>query len=81
LFDAEALQLLCFVLAAFDAGIGLDMLTRLYRALDAANGDEAVAHLADLRRLVERRRQALTDLDAQLTFQLNELARDAEVSP
>jgi len=81
LFDAEALQRLCFVRAAFEAGIGLDMLTRLYRALGAANGDEAVAHLADLRRLVERRRQALTDLDAQLTFQLNELARDAEESP
>ncbi|KSW27508.1 MULTISPECIES: mercury resistance co-regulator MerD [unclassified Pseudomonas] len=81
LFDAEALQRLCFVRAAFEAGIGLDILTRLCRALDVANGDEAVARLAELRHLVERRRQALTDLEAQLTFQLTELARDAEVSP
>ncbi|HCR1518686.1 mercury resistance co-regulator MerD [Cupriavidus taiwanensis] len=81
LFDAEALQRLCFVRAAFEAGIGLDILTRLCRALDAADGDEAVARLAELRQLVERRRQALADLEAQLTFQLTELARHAEVSP
>src|SRR3990167_825947 len=73
LFDADALKRLCFVRAAFEAGIGLDMLTRLCRALDAADGDEAVVHLADLRQLVECRRQALTDLETQLTFQLNGL--------
>lgn len=81
LFDAEALQRLCFVRAAFEAGIGLDMLTRLCRALDAADGAEAVAHLNELCQLVKHRHQALTDLEAQLTFQLNGLARDAEVSP
>ena len=81
LFDVEALQRLCFVRAAFEAGIGLDLLTRLCRALDAADGNEAVTHLAGLRQLVERRRQALTDLEAQLTFQLTELARDTEISP
>jgi len=37
------------VWAAFEAGISLDMLTRLCRALDAADSDKAVAHLADLR--------------------------------
>ena len=81
LFDADALKRLCFVRAAFEAGIGLDMLTRLCRALDAADGDEAMVHLADLRQLVECRRQALTDLEVQLTFQLNGLTRNAEVAP
>jgi MerR family mercuric resistance operon transcriptional regulator len=35
LFDDAALQRLCFVRAAFEAGIGLDALARLCRALDA----------------------------------------------
>ena len=50
---------LCFVRAAFEAGIGLDLLARLCRALDAADGDEAAAQLAVLRQFVERRREAL----------------------
>lgn len=45
LFDDAALQRLCFVRAAFEAGIGLDALARLCRALDAADGDEAAAQL------------------------------------
>ncbi|MFO9758427.1 mercuric resistance transcriptional repressor MerD, partial [Salmonella enterica] len=40
LFDDAALQRLCFVWAAFEAGIGLGALARLCRALDAANCDE-----------------------------------------
>jgi MerR family mercuric resistance operon transcriptional regulator len=56
------------------------MLTRLCRALDAAGDDEAVVHLANLLQLLERRRQALADLEAQLTFQLTELAHDTEIS-
>ena len=48
LFDDAALQRLCFVRAAFEAGIGLDALARLYRALDAADADEAAAQLAVL---------------------------------
>ncbi|EIL36836.1 mercuric resistance transcriptional repressor MerD, partial [Acinetobacter baumannii] len=39
LFDDTALQRLRFVRAAFEAGIGLDALARLCRALDAADGD------------------------------------------
>lgn len=66
LFDGEALQRLCFVRAAFEAGIGLDMLTRLCRALDAEDGDHAAAQLADMRRFVEFRCRTLADLDAQL---------------
>ncbi len=43
LFDDAALQRLCFVRAAFEAGIGLDALARLCRALDAADCDETAA--------------------------------------
>ncbi len=65
-FDDAALQRLCFVRAAFEAGIGLDALVRLCRALDAADGDQTTAQLAVLRQVVERRREALADLDAQM---------------
>ena len=65
-FDAATLQRLCFVRAAFEAGIGLDALGRLCRALDAADGDQTAAQLAVLRQVVERRREALADLDAQM---------------
>ncbi len=44
-FDDAALQRLCFVRAAFEAGIGLDALARLCRALDAADGAQAAAQL------------------------------------
>ena len=47
-FDDAALQRLCFVRAAFEAGIGLDALARLCRALDAADGAQAAAQLAVL---------------------------------
>lgn len=67
LFDADALKRLCFVRSAFEAGVGLDRLARLYRALDAADGDETAAHLADLSQFVQRRREALAKLEAQLT--------------
>ena len=67
LFDAEVLQRLCFVRAALEAGIGLDLLMRLCRALDTADGDEASARLADLGHFVERPRQALVNLETQLT--------------
>lgn len=80
-FDAEALQRLCFVRAAFEAGIGLSTLTRLCRALDGADGDEAAARLVELYQLVECRRQALADLQAQLDSQLTELARDTGTAP
>jgi len=65
-FEDATLQRLCFVRAAFEAGIGLDTLKRLCRALDAADGDRATAQLAVQRQLVERRREALASLDAQL---------------
>lgn len=81
LFDADALQRLCFVRAAFEAGIGLDTLGRLCRALDVADGDEAAAHVAALRQLIEHRRQSLAKLDAQLASLLTEWARNKVVSP
>lgn len=68
-FDDAALQRLCFVRAAFEAGIGLDALARLCRALDAAQ-------LAVLRQLVERRRAALAHLDAQLASMPAERAHE-----
>lgn len=79
-FDAAALRRLCFVRSALAAGIGLDTVTRLCRALDAADSDEVADHVARLRRLVEQRRVALADLEAQLAAQAIEL-RHAEVSP
>ena len=80
-FDAPALQRLCFVRSALAAGIGLDAVTRLCRALDAADGAEAAERVAHLRRLVEQRCRALADLELQLAAQAHELERHAEVSP
>jgi len=81
LFDAAALQRLCFVRAAFDAGIGLGALARLCRALDAADGDGAAAQLAVLHQLVERRREALASLEMQLAAMPIESARQTESLP
>lgn len=79
LFDDTALQRLRFVRAAFEAGIGLDALARLCRALDAADG--ASAQLAVLRQLVERRREALASLEMQLAAMPTEPAQHAESLP
>ncbi|MGS3290033.1 mercury resistance co-regulator MerD [Klebsiella michiganensis] len=80
-FDDTALQRLRFVRAAFEAGIGLDALARLCRALDAADGDGASAQLAVLRQLVERRREALASLEMQLAAMPTEPAQHAESLP
>src|SRR3546814_19804151 len=66
LFDDAALQRLCFVRAAFEAGIGLDALARLCRALADSDGDEAAAQLAVLRPFAPRLREALADLGVKL---------------
>ncbi|KKL87731.1 hypothetical protein LCGC14_1931790 [marine sediment metagenome] len=79
-FDAVALQRLRFVRAAFEAGIGLDTLTRLCRALDAEDVDDSAAHLVNVGQLVECRRRALFDLELQLAAQLTKLAHDKEMS-
>ncbi|WP_050344900.1 mercury resistance co-regulator MerD, partial [Klebsiella pneumoniae] len=63
-FDDAALQRLCFVRAAFEAGISLDALARLCRALDAADGAQAAAQLAVLRQLVERTAQPRQGIQA-----------------
>ncbi len=81
LFDEAALQRLCFVRSAFEAGIGLDALARLFRALDAADGGEAATQLAVLRQFVERRREALADLEAQLATLPTEPAQHTESLP
>ncbi|ECN7076834.1 transcriptional regulator MerD, partial [Salmonella enterica subsp. enterica serovar Kentucky] len=56
-------------------------LARLCRALDAADGDEAAAQLALLRQFVERRREALADLEVQLATLPTEPAQHAESLP
>ena len=66
---------------ALDAGVSLDALARLCRALDAADGDEAAAQLALLRQFVERRREALADLEVQLAPLPTEPAQHAESLP
>ncbi len=76
-----SLQQLCFVRAAFEAGIGLDLLTRPCRALDAPDAGEASAWLAELRQLVEQRRRALAGLEAQLSALRTEVARQEEALP
>jgi MerR family mercuric resistance operon transcriptional regulator len=71
----------CFVRAAFEAGIGLGALARLCRALDAANCDETAAQLAVLRQFVERRREALANLEVQLAAMPTAPAQHAESLP
>ncbi len=80
-FDADALQRLRFVRAAFEAGVGLDVLTRLCRALDAPDAGEAAVWLAELRQLVERRQRALAGLEVQLSALRAEVARQEETLP
>ncbi len=66
-FDTEALQRLCFVRVALEAGIGLDTLTQLYHALDGAEDDAVAASLTHLSQQLEQRRRALACLETQLT--------------
>ncbi len=65
----------------FEAGIGLGALARLCRALDAANCDETAAQLAVLRQFVERRREALANLEVQLAAMPTAPAQHAESLP
>lgn len=76
LFDAACLQRLCFVRAAFEAGVGLNALARLCRALDAEDGEGAAMHLAELRQLIACRREALAGLDEQLAAMPAERAHE-----
>jgi len=77
-FDANALHRLCFVRAAVEAGVGLDVLTRLCRSLDASNADKAVMCLAEVGGIVDERRQALVGLEAQLSALRAEVGRREE---
>ncbi|MBX4378140.1 mercuric resistance transcriptional repressor protein MerD, partial [Mycobacterium tuberculosis] len=65
LFAEAALQRLCFVRSAFEAGIGLDALARLLRALDPAAGGATATKIAVLSQFVEGRREALAEPEAQ----------------
>ena len=80
-FDTEALEQLCLVRAAFDEGVGLDLLTQPGRALDARNPSESSALLGELGRSVGHRRRALARLQSQLTALRIEFARQAAALP
>lgn len=65
IFDGHALARLRFVRTAFEAGIGLDELARLCRALDRGTTD-IERYQARLHRLIAARRETLALLDRQL---------------
>lgn len=65
LYDGAALKRLRFVRAAFEAGIGLNELTRLCHALDQRGGNAGEC-LARLRLLIAARCETLAALDRQL---------------
>ena len=77
-FNASTLQRLYFVRAAIEAGIGLDVLTRLCRSLDASNADKAVMCLVEVGGIGDERRQALAGLGAQLLGLRAEVGRREE---
>jgi len=65
---------------ALDAGVSVHIV-RDYLLLDAADGGEAATQLAVLRQFVERRREALADLEAQLATLPTEPAQHTESLP
>lgn len=84
IFDAQALQRLRFVRAAFEAGIPLGTLVRLCRALDAGDAARANEQAEGLRRDLMGRRHALRDVEAQLSRLVpsrREARAHLEVSP
>lgn len=66
-FDVDALQRLCFVRTAIEAGVSLKVLTRLCQALDAPDPDHAATCLAQVHEVVDARRQALAGLELKLS--------------
>jgi len=66
IFDGPALQRLRFVRAAFEAGIALDVLVRLCRALDAGDAALVSEQTDAMRRALAQRRHALLEVEAQL---------------
>ncbi|GHL51076.1 transcriptional regulator [Escherichia coli] len=73
--DDAALQRLCFVRAAFEAGIGW-MPRRGCRALDAADGAQAAAQLPCCASWSSGGARALAHLDAQLASMPAERAHE-----
>ncbi|CAJ0804064.1 MULTISPECIES: mercuric resistance transcriptional repressor MerD [Ralstonia] len=70
LYDARALARLRFVRAAFEAGIGLDELSRLCRALDANDRATLIECVEQLGQQIAARQATLCAVKAEL----NELA-------
>ena len=73
LFDDHSLERLHFVRSLFEAGIGLNELTRLCHALD--DGENAAAEtLERVRRRIAARRAALSSLDLRLGNMISAMA-------
>ena len=66
LYDSQALARLRFVRAAFEAGIGLDELTRFCRALDASDSADLIKCAERLLRQIAARQAALSAVKAEL---------------
>jgi MerR family mercuric resistance operon transcriptional regulator len=81
MFEVSASRRLRFARSAVAAGSGLDIIPRLCKASDAADGNDAVDLMVQLRRLVARRRLAHDDLEAQLAAQAMDPRRSTELSP
>lgn len=66
LYDARALARLRLVRTAFEAGIGLDELTRLCRALDASDRADLIGCVERLGQQIAARQAALSAVKAEL---------------
>ena len=66
IFDEQSLVRLRFVRAAFEAGIGLDELTQLCRALDANDRPDVTGCVQRLLAHVTARQAALSSVQAKL---------------
>ena len=75
LYDDHALERMRFVRTLFEAGVGLDELTRLCHALDGGGGD-AIEFLLCLRARLAARRAALDVLDGHLEQMISAIGAD-----
>ncbi|MDT7531468.1 mercuric resistance transcriptional repressor protein MerD [Sphingopyxis sp. SE2] len=76
LYDDQALERLRFVRSLFEAGVGLDELTRLCHALDDG-GSDAVEFLERVRARIAVRCAALSTLDGRLERMISAVGADA----
>lgn len=65
-FDERSLERLRFLRAAFEFGIGLDELRRLFQAVDARNSAAVMACAERMNRLIAARQELLSVVKAEL---------------